>query len=573
MEENNNETTEQVTESTEAVVSSEEKKEETEIVKEEKKKKPVVAIILIIIALLALIVLAIFYFRPKKAADDKTDDTIVTQNKFKSEYRMSGNSIEKIDLAFLKLENEEKNKIYSPLSIKYALEMLSEGTNGDTKEQIDAVIGDYKANKYENNDNMSFANAMFIRNTFDNNVKQEYKDRLITKYNAEVILDSFESPNTINDWVSNKTFKLINNLVDNVDDKDFFLVNALAIDMKWNYQIHCDGASVDNVPCYGATGTTRFERMSTYSVLYNHEKLEGEDNEYEKISYPYAGEYSYASINFNGKENIKGAKVLADFNRYDAVKTIGEDKIREEVGKAYDEYVSQGGPVYEGETKESILDGYIESLNDNYGKAAQSTDFMLYDDDNVKAFAKDLKTYNGTTLQYVGIMPKTEKLTDYVNNLKVEDVNKVINNLKELKIENFKEGYVTVIEGDIPLFEYEYELQLMDDLKKLGITDVFEPKKADFSNMINNGEGTSIVEAKHKAKIEFSNEGIKAAAATEEGGYGNTRIGFNYLYEVPTIKINLTFDNPYLYLIRNKDTGEVWFIGTVYEPIPKKVTY
>ena len=40
------------------------------------------------------------------------------------------------DYAFLKLENQEKNKIYSPLSIKYALKMLEEGANGDTKKQI-----------------------------------------------------------------------------------------------------------------------------------------------------------------------------------------------------------------------------------------------------------------------------------------------------------------------------------------------------------------------------------------------------------------------------------------------------
>ena len=30
----------------------------------------------------------------------------------------------------------------------------------------------------------------------------------------------------------------------------------------------------------------------------------------------------------------------------------------------------------------------------------------MYNDDNIKVFAKDLKTYNQTTLQYVGIMPK-----------------------------------------------------------------------------------------------------------------------------------------------------------------------
>ena len=31
--------------------------------------------------------------------------------------------------------------------------------------------------------------------------------------------------------------------------------------------------------------------------------------------------------------------------------------------------------------------------------------------------------------------------------------------------------------------------------------------------------------------------------------------------------IDLTFDRPFMYLIRDKETGEVWFAGTVYEPI------
>ena len=63
---------------------------------------------------------------------------------------MSGNSLENFDLYFLKLENEAKNKVYSPLSIKYALEMLAEGSEGNTKKQIEAVVGDYKAKSYPN---------------------------------------------------------------------------------------------------------------------------------------------------------------------------------------------------------------------------------------------------------------------------------------------------------------------------------------------------------------------------------------------------------------------------------------
>ena len=42
---------------------------------------------------------------------------------------------------------------------------------------------------------------------------------------------------------------------------------------------------------------------------------------------------------------------------------------------------------------------------------------------------------------------------------------------------------------------------------------------------------------------------------------------FDYLYQVPVEEIDLTFDKPYMFLIRDKENGEVWFVGTVYEPL------
>mgnify|MGYP003456866542 CR=1 FL=1 len=50
-----------------------------------------------------------------------------------------------LDLLFLKMENKKENKIYSPLSIKYALSMLKEGTNGESQKQIINYI--HKLNK------------------------------------------------------------------------------------------------------------------------------------------------------------------------------------------------------------------------------------------------------------------------------------------------------------------------------------------------------------------------------------------------------------------------------------------
>ena len=95
---------------------------------------------------------------------------------------------------------------------------------------------------------------------------------------------------------------------------------------------------------------------------------------------------------------------------------------------------------------------------------------------------------------------------------------------------------------------------------------MFDSTKSDLSGM-SSEKGTVISDAKHKANIEFSNEGIKASAVTVGGGYGAASCGFEHLYDVPVVTIDLTFDNPYLYLIRDKKSKEVWFVGSVYEPV------
>ena len=87
---------------------------------------------------------------------------------------------EQFNLAFLKKENEQKNKIYSPLSIKYALKMLQEGAKGNTYTQIENVIGNINLPKYNNiKDTLSLANGIFIRDTYYPNVRQSYQDILI----------------------------------------------------------------------------------------------------------------------------------------------------------------------------------------------------------------------------------------------------------------------------------------------------------------------------------------------------------------------------------------------------------
>ncbi len=523
-----------------------------------KKKRTamIVSFLLCIVIVVALIVV-LFLFGNKKNKKEKVE---TDKQEVQSEYRMSSNALENFDLNFLKQENGDKNVIYSPLSIKYTLAMLKEGANGTTKNQIEAVVGDYTSKKYENSSNMSFANAMFVRDSFKNDIKDTYTDKLNTKYNAELIFDTFETPDTINNWAHDKTLGLISNLVDDVSSNQFFLLNALAIDMEWKQKIQM---------------TSGDDLSNLYSVRYNHENY----SEYIPVLFE---DKDYKSLPFNNNSmNAKAVEIGASINRYDIIKELGEENIRNTITKEYTEWVAQEEQRRQEISQETGYDysidpltpvdeyvnQFIEELKENYNRVDYSTDFMLYDDTKVKAFAKDLKEYNGTTLQYIGVMPK-EDINTYIQEMDAKSLNEVFDNLKEIKVANFTDGKVTRIIGTIPVFQFDYELDLMNDLKTLGIQDVFDTEKADLSKLTST-KGVAIDKAIHKANIEFSNEGIKASAITAMGGFGAAGGGFEHLYEVPIETIDLTFDNPYIFFIRDKNTGEIWFMGKVYQPTEK----
>ena len=523
------------------------------------KNSKVIIIVLAIIMILSGFAIGYIIGKQNKLKEEKDINSKLSEDAIEEKHeteklnvKLTNNEISNFDLTFLKLENEKKNKVYSPLSIKYALKMLEEGTNGETKEQISNVLKDYKLTKYTSNKNMSFANALFVKDSFKSSVKQNYITNLKNNYNAEVVYDTFASTKNINNWVKEKTLDIIPEILGSIDNGvDFLLVNALGIDMEWKIKFFDWG-----------------ENEFWEEVEYEHENY-------------YAGCNTavVTSRKFdNNKSKVSGMEVFASMDNYDITKILGEDNIRKTVEEKYRAFIKEKGTNAWGESLTSseeiekeisnYLDKYMEEIKLNYTLRGEvkSIDFSLYTDNSVKVFAKDLKEYNGTTLQYIGIMPTNQNLDQYIKNLDNTKLNNIIKNLKELKRENFKDGVITRINGFIPKFNFEYTLKLKDDLAQLGIKDVFNSEKADLSELCSS-EGEYISDVIHKANIEFTQDGIKAAAATVTGGKGALIPEFDYIYEVPIEEIDLTFDKPYMFVIRDKETGEVWFTGTVYEPL------
>ena len=543
MEENNVNVTPEVTNVENSVVLEAPPVDNSDVIFVKKRKKgPIIVVILILLVLaigggLGALFLLGEDKNPKK--DDKKEEEVVAVDENYLSYKIVGNSIGDFDIRFLQTDNNENNKVYSPLSIKYALAMLSEGANGETKEQIDAILGEYQAKSYINSKNMSFANAMFIRDGYKDEVHGEYINTLKTKFNASIIYDPFEKPDNINNWVKKNTFGLVDGLIEDITDLEFVLANALAIDMEWVNKIK------------------PVERG--YNVSFAHREFGVWVDDLVNGGWP--------TMEFEGtKYKSKSVDFAAVANRYDIVADLGEQNIIDTVTADYNKWLAEDpcGIASSSPSAAEYIPQYMREIKEGYGHISSSTDFSFYVDDNVKVFSKDLKEYDGTTLQYVGIMPIKEELSKYIENLKSSDVDTLINNVKPIELNSFKDGVITQLEGIIPLFKFEYELELIKNLKMLGVQNVFDADKADLSKMV---KGPAYIgQAAHKANIEFSNDGIKAGAATVEGGMGAAGCDYDYIYKVPVEKIDITFNKPYMFFVLDKNTKEVWFTGTVYEP-------
>lgn len=109
----------------------------------------------------------------------------------------------------------------------------------------------------------------------------------------------------------------------------------------------------------------------------------------------------------------------------------------------------------------------------------------------------------------------------------------------------------------LPKFKFSAEFKLNDPLVKMGMVDAFDVNKADFSGM-DGSRSLFISSVLHKAFINLDEKGTEAAAATA------VVVG---LTSMPAEVVELKIDRPFLFLIQDKPTGEILFMGRVVNPL------
>jgi len=246
----------------------------------------------------------------------------------------------------------------------------------------------------------------------------------------------------------------------------------------------------------------------------------------------------------------------------------------------------------------SYTNGYIffmengkeEEVTMMFRREVKNKSLAYYEDDNKTVLTMDFQEYNGIQFEFMAIMPY-ESLSAYVKNVSKEKIREID---KKLKLSlNAKDG----VNVKIPKFKFNYNLNLKKDLNMLGIKKVFSKKDANFSKMAyveDMDRNLFVSEALHKSDINFNEDGIITSAlkASTKDAPTNPIInsapkpapmpapkkvspksGTKKASKVKTKSppkrknpVNIIINQPFMFVIRDKNTKDIWFTGTVYEP-------
>ncbi|MDW8221530.1 MAG: serpin family protein [Gemmatales bacterium] len=160
----------------------------------------------------------------------------------------------------------------------------------------------------------------------------------------------------------------------------------------------------------------------------------------------------------------------------------------------------------------------------------------------------------GIELPYAGkdvtmvlfVTDKLDGLAEFEKSLSAEKLQQWLSKLR----------MVNDVEVFLPRFRVTSEFQLDEELKALGMKDAFEAAQADFSGISPEAQSQKwhISAVVHKAFVEVNEEGTEAAAAT------------GVVIKAVALPPSFRADRPFFFLIRDKRTNSILFMGRVVDP-------
>lgn len=187
--------------------------------------------------------------------NQRFDETKPTDEGLKNLWRFTDKSFS--------LLREEENRLYSPLSLYLALDMLKEGAEGETLEELNSLLGegidpkklmDHLSVDVEDA-RLLIANSFWAQEGFA--LKEEFIQNLKDKFYAtgqEVNLGTQKGMDQISSWIDENTMGKIKPQFEPNEDYRLFLVNTLYLKSAW--QKAFDQAKTKEDTFYGSEEST-----------------------------------------------------------------------------------------------------------------------------------------------------------------------------------------------------------------------------------------------------------------------------------------------------------------------------
>ena len=152
--------------------------------------------------------------------------------------------------------------------------------------------------------------------------------------------------------------------------------------------------------------------------------------------------------------------------------------------------------------------------------------------------------YDGRELSMVILLPVAGQFEPFEGSLDAERVDAIVKDLAHRRVAL-----------TMPKFEFEAGFSLREALAAMGMPDAFTGA-ADFSGMTGSRD-LFIADVIHKAFVTVDEAGTEAAAATAV---------VMVELAMPEEPVEVTVDRPFIFLIRDIETGAILFVGRVVNP-------
>jgi len=196
----------------------------------------------------------------------------------------------------------------------------------------------------------------------------------------------------------------------------------------------------------------------------------------------------------------------------------------------FEEEMTADGPFYllEGGQVIVSLMTQTESLGYANGEGYQAVELL----------------YNGGELSMVILLPVSGNFKAFEEGLGAQQVTDIVNDLQHIDVAL-----------TMPQFEFDSEFSLAETLADMGMPIAFSGE-ADFSGMTGSRD-LFILDVVHKAFVAVDEDGTEAAAATAV---------IMPTSAAPEPAVAVTIDRPFIFLIRDIETGAILFVGRVLNP-------